>query len=772
MKKKINNYSSLFTGLGLFLMLCLLFPVRHFAQNIPPAQSTSETVSPSSGRSCNEGEEVEKCIKRLKKKPRGMPQIKKKIIDPISGHAEEIGKETEGEQAEEIREPAEELRKQGKEGFVTRRRLPSDEQKASAFETYVRGLDFSEISMEISQFGYDLFDESPTTFAPAGVSSVGADYLLGSGDEILITLWGKINLDYTLLIDAEGKVAIPEIGVLRLSGLTLGEAKSVIEKELSRYYRASEIKMNISMGDLRSVRVFVVGKVLYPGSYTLSSFSTLINALFASGGPSKLGTMRDIQVKRNGETVTRFDLYDFLLKGDKTKDIRLQPEDVIFVPPVGPMAGIAGGVKNPAIYEMKGVTTPVDETALLDLIAMAGGLTSTAFKGRAQVQRVQDKQMITLLESDLASNNGFSMKDGDIVRIFPVIEKKDVVQVFGAVGNPGEFGVTPGVTKIKEVINHSGGLLYYALDEAELTRVSITQSGPVTKKIKLDLKKAMTDDPSSNILLESNDYILVKTIPEWQLYKTVEISGQVKFPEIYTIEKGETLSSLIERAGGVTSKAYLKGAVFTRVSVQALQKKQLTERVDRLEQQLLLGAGAALSSAVSGESAALEKAALDQRKELLAKLRAVLPVGRVSIEIDPIESLKGSPSDIVLEEGDSLFIPERPSSVQVMGSVYNQGSHLYSKELSIFDYIQKSGGMAKEADTDEIYVLKIDGTAISRRIESGSFFSGGFMGLNLDPGDTIVVPEEVNKIAWLREVKDFTQILYQIAVSAAVILQF
>ncbi len=770
MKNQTNVLLLIFAGLSLFLPFNTIFPIDTFAQEVPATSSNQSEFSSPSSRSCNAGEDVEKCIKRLKKKPRGISQkTKKSDFEKYESMSTSTKKMMEQEEEDFVtrKRPASDKIEKAEEGFVTRRRLPSDQQAPSAFETYVRGLDFSEISMEIGQFGYDLFDESPTTFAPADMLSVANDYPLGTGDQILITLWGKINLDYTLMINAEGNIVIPEIGILHLSGQTFSESKVFIEKELSRYYRASEIKMNISMGDLRSIRVFVVGKVLYPGSYTLSSFSTLINALFASGGPNKSGTLRDIQVKRNGKIITHFDLYDFLLGGDKTKDVRLLPEDVIFVPPVGPMAGIAGGVKIPAIYELK------EETSLTDLVAMAGGLTPTAFNGRAQVQRVQDHRLIALSERDLTDTSvDFPIKDGDIVKIFPVVERKEVVQIFGAVGHPGEFGLTPDVTKMRDVLKQSGGLLDHALNEAELTRVSITQAGPETKKIVIDLKKAMEDDPAHNILLENNDYLLVKTVPEWQIYKTVEIQGQVKFPEIYTIQKGERLSSLIERAGGVTSKAYLKGAVFTRVSVQALQKKQLIERIDRLEQQLLLAGAGAVAVAVSGESAALAKGVLDQRKELLAKLRAVSPIGRISIEIDPIENLKGYPSDLLLEEGDSLFIPERPSSVQVMGSIYNQGSHLYSDKMTISDYIKKSGGISQEADKSAIYILKIDGTAMTRRVHSGSVFSGGFMGLKLDPGDTIVVPEDVSQIAWLREIKDFTQIIYQIAVAAAVALQF
>jgi protein involved in polysaccharide export with SLBB domain len=251
----------------------------------------------------------------------------------------------------------------------------------------------------------------------------------------------------------------------------------------------------------------------------------------------------------------------------------------------------------------------------------------------------------------------------------------------------------------------------------------------------------------------------------------VEIKGHVKFPERYPIQKGETLSSLIERSGGVTDEAYLLGAVFTRQSVKELQTKALSERIDRLEKQLLIGSGSELETAVSSDAAIIAQGALQQRKELIAKLRTAQPIGRISLTIDPPDQFRGSPSDIVLEDGDVLYIPERPSSVQVLGSVYSPGSHIYSKKTSVSKYIKKSGGMSQEADDDEIYVLKVDGTAVSRRMGGGSFLFGGFMGMNLDPGDTVIVPETIDKTPWLRNVRDVTQILYQIAVAAAVVIK-
>jgi len=656
------------------------------------------------------------------------------------------------------------------------------EKPLSPFETYVRG-DLKSLDLSnIHQFGYDLFERNPCKFIPSGshpdpgefappdAIPVGPDYLLGPGDELFISIWGKIKLNYAPIIDSEGKVVFPEIGILYLAGLTFAQAKTHLEKELSRYYRPSEVQTNISMGRLRSIQVYVVGNVVRPGSYALSSFSTIINAVLAAGGPSKAGTMRDMQVKRNGQTVIHFDLYDLLLKGDKTKDLRLLPEDVIWIPPIGPLVGLTGHVKNPAIYELNG------ETRLLDLIKMAGGLTAFAFEGRVQLQSIKDRRLITHFEDDLIGidkdeKKNKILKDGDIVRILPVIEEKRVVIVAGAVGTTGEFGIDPGTTTVKEVIQKAGGLLYYAFDHANITRVKATQNGPETEYIGVHLKKALDGDSAHNIPLEMNDYIFVRSIPEWHLYRNVELKGEVLFPGEYKIKRGESLSSLIERAGGFTERAYLKGAVLTRESVKALQKKHLDETITRLEQRMLSGTAETLEKSLSGESGLLQKNAFEQRQILLAKLKAIEPIGRLPIQLKPLDDFKGSFSDIAMEEGDVLFVPEVPSSVQIVGSVYNQGGYLYSDDMTLSDYLKKSGGIGQGADKGEMYILKADGTAVSRRITDRFFFSNTFMGLHLDPGDTIVVPEDIDHIAWLRMFKDIVHILFEVAVTTSVVVR-
>lgn len=637
---------------------------------------------------------------------------------------------------------------------------PFPAEPASAFETYVRSLPGAMQGME--QFGYSLFREAPSTFAPAAYAPISPNYLIGPGDEIKVVVWGNINGDFTAVVDTEGKIVFPTIGVIHLSGLTFAEAKTHLEKKFARQYKPSQVKIDVSMGRLRSVGVFVVGNARSPGSYTVSSFSTLINALFASGGPGKRGTMRDVQVKRNGQVLVHFDMYDFLLDGDKSRDRRLMPEDVIYIPPVGPLVAIVGYVRSPAIYELKG------EKTLQDLIDLAGGLSDIAFTGRVQITRVVDNHRQAVLEYSLTEKRAadIGIQPGDVARIFPIVTNVRRVRLSGAVERSGEYGISAGMT-VKDLISLAGGLKHFAyMDEAELFRVKPTSQGPVTEKRLIDLDMALEGDPLHDVQLEEDDHLLVKTVPEWELYRTVTITGEARFPGTYTVQKGERLSSLIARTG-LTTKAYLKGAVFTRRKVQQLQQTQINESIDRLEQQLLVQSSHSIEGALSPEATRQETTAARQRQALLAKLRAARAKGRLVLDLSllgDLEKFAGTRNDLVLENGDTLYIPETPAEVQVIGSVYNPNAFLHETRGDLGDYVAMAGGMKKDADKKEIYILKVDGTALSER------HTKGFNSRVLDPGDTIVVPEKLDKIAWLREIKDITQILYQIAVTAGVLI--
>ncbi len=737
----------------------------------------------------------------------------------------------------------------------------------SQFESYLRGKHSQTISLDINQFGYDLFRQAPASFSPVDVIPVTSDYLLGPGDEVRIDIWGKLNVDHMLEIDRDGKIILPQLGTLHLAGLSFSEAKGFLLKELSRYYKASEVKMNVSMGRLRSIRAFVVGKAAHPGSYTLSSFSTLINALFSAGGPSKVGTMRNIIVKRHGKTIVQLDLYDLLLKGNKGKDIRLMSEDVIFIPSVGPLIGVAGNVNVPAIYESKGRMT------LRSLIKMAGGISATGYLQRVQVERIFENKTKIVLDVDLEGLPGESnipdilLSDGDLVRVFSIenkitnavslkgnvvrpgtyewkkgmrlkdllksfddllpdtfldyvlierrvppdqhreylssnlgklfleadleenleeniflhpddiilvynrwdISEKKLVHVEGAVNKPGAFEYRPNM-KLSDLLYLAGGVKDVAFLEAgELTRIIPTSEGPEIKRFFVDLEEVLSGERASNIHLAPDDHLSVQTVPEWELYRSVMISGEVRFPGGYTSKKGEKLSSLIERAGGYTDNAYLKGAVFSRKSVRALQQRQLDEAIDRLESQILSQSAMGIDTALTPEAAQQELAATMQRKALIAKMRSAKALGRMAIGLEDLESFGDSPSNVTLEEGDHLTIPERPQQIQVIGAVYNQTAFIFDEEEDVGDYLEKAGGFTKAADEELIYVLKVDGTALSKRQTKG-LFRRSLMSRVLDPGDTIVIPEEIDKISWLKETKDLTQILFQMAVTAGVLI--
>lgn len=634
----------------------------------------------------------------------------------------------------------------------------------SVFEAYVNETagPYTDIHKPLRQFGYDIFSRR-ADFDATRLMPVGPDYLLGPGDEIKVNIWGKVSANIAVPIDRDGMINLGEFGTLHMAGLTFSEAKDFLLQELSRYYKTSEVKMNVSLGALSSMRVFVVGKAASPGSYTVSSMSTLLNALITAGGPGRNGSLRDIKVIRNGQTVTVFDAYDLLLKGDKSKDIRLRPDDVIFIPSIGPMVAVSGFVKSPGIYEFKG------EATLKDAIEISGGRSDLAFSGRARIDRISEDGRIISIESTLDGNsNDMQLRPGDVISVFEAVLDKKVVMLAGAVKREGTYSVGEELT-VKGLIGLAGGLKSYAYNkQAELTRVTPTPTGPETKKILINLDQALSGDPEHDLKLAENDYLFIRTVPEWELYRTVVISGEVRFPGTYTIEKGETINALISRAGGFTEKAYLNGAFFTRASVRTQQQLQIEEFANRLEYELISSSTESMAATLDPQAAAQLKIASEQKKALITKIRTAKATGRVAIELEPFDRFKGSPGDIALEEGDKLHIPENPAQVQVMGSVYNQTSFIYSPGSSVSDYLKKAGGFTRNADDDEMYILKVNGMAISKRNSSG--WLGGFNSKRLDPGDTIVVPEKIEKVVWLREVKDITQILYQIAVTAGVLI--
>jgi len=300
-----------------------------------------------------------------------------------------------------------------------------------------------------------------------------------------------------------------------------------------------------------------------------------------------------------------------------------------------------------------------------------------------------------------------------------------------------------------------------------------------SETIDVDLEKALAGDPKHNLLLRDYDHVVIRPIPDLEFDRSVEILGEVRFPGTYPVRRGETLSSVIERAGGFTERAYLRGAIFTRESAREIQRRRLDQLIQEIEESVLAGSEARISGALDAETVRSQQAALEAKKELLAKLRAAELTGRVVVKLAPLEELRGTRQDVEIEDGDTLTVPQMPGVVHVVGEVFNATSLLYEEGRTVGYYLRRVGGMTKEADKKQVSVIKADGSVVSMEqgnrgklvswdSEYNSWFFGGFMSMRMEPGDTIVVPRKLDRFLWIKTTKDITQIIFQIAVAAGV----
>lgn len=650
-------------------------------------------------------------------------------------------------------------------------------------------------------YGHNLFD-APSTFAPLDQVAVPADYVVGPGDEIYIRAWGQIDIDYRAVVDRDGRIHIPKVGAIVVSGLAYQDLDGLIRRAVSRIYKNFEL--NVTLGQLRSIQIFVVGQARRPGSYVVSSLSTLVNALFASGGPSHKGSMRGIQLKRGNKLVTEFDLYDLLLKGDKSKDARLLPGDVIFIPPVGQLAAVAGSVNIPGIYELRGTTT------LGDLLAMAGGLSATAAGQKVTLERIAARMTRQVEEFPLDSNGvARPLQDGDLVNVYALSPRiQNAVTLRGNVAETQRFPWRSGL-RIKDIIPERDALVIpnYWLQKNRLGQpeswirgsrddsptagalrnevvrnsAEINWEYAVIERLNFDdlttslipfhLGRAvMEGDLEHNLALQPGDIVTIFSRddirqPLSRQTKYVRLEGEFVTAGVYQVRPGETLRQLVMRVGGLSANAYLYGAEFTRESTRAQQQQRLSDALDRMEAEIQRATASRSVSLVDPRDAeAVQIEAMSQQR-LLARLRTVQATGRIVLELPARGAGVKDIPELALEDGDRLYVPPLPSTVSVFGAVYNQNAYIYKDGRRVGDYLAQAGGPTRDADKGSLYLVKADGTVISKR-QGGSFFNG-FDGQRVMPGDAIVVPEDFDKFRWTRELKDWSQIFYQFALGVA-----
>ncbi|MBP9531836.1 MAG: SLBB domain-containing protein [Syntrophaceae bacterium] len=975
--------------------------------------------------------EIEKGKQMLEQKEKAAEKAPEKPIEKASDDAKEKGAEK-----------------------IEKKNLPWEEKTIIGEEAVENGLfdrsrrvgKYQDVSLSLQLFGSDFFRESAVRVVTDRKDiPVPLKYVIGPGDEVKLLLWGRLNAQYNLTVDRDGKITIPQVGPMFVAGMTFEEMSKHLITQAEQIVGTN---IDVSMGALKTISVFVLGDVRKPGAYTIGSFATITDALVMVGGASNIGSMRRVQLRRNNKLVTTFDLYDLLLKGDKSKDVILQSGDVIFVPVAGPLVGIAGNVKRPAIYELK------DKHDLHTVIENAGGIIPTAYTQQIQVERIikgEKHVVVDINDKNLEHASQFQLQDADLVKIFSIVDANvNAVYINGNVKRPGKYEYKPGMTirdilsrpdellpethydyalirrltppsmeaalvpfnlgklifdhdpaqnialmpqdqiyifskwffqekphfsisgevrkggrfdlpdnftvkdailaagdltkeaylkkgeivrvnqqreyktiyfnvanalagdvgdnvllkdedrivihsiweerwrevvsvvgeiknplqtqltesmRVSDLVFKAGGVtrdtyynraeLYrtdwrtkevtlreidlgkalakdpennlllkdldrlvvhsvrekifektvsidgdvhkpgtYRLAEKMTVRDLVFAAGNVTEAVYLDdaeiatmrvedgktakisvrninLRKALAGDTAHNVELHPYDRVFVKRIVDWRQERYVTLAGQVKFPGRYMLSKGERLSSVIARAGGYTDEAYLRGAVFTREKVRQMQQKSIEEITDRLEKELLSQGAAGVATALSAEEVAAKKAEMEQKKQFIDAMRKSKAMGRMTIKLAHLRLLKGSEYDVEIEDGDTLMIPEKTSVVGVVGAVMSSGAHVYSERKEYKDYIDMSGGYTRYADKDNVYVLKVDGSA--RKAYNG------FVGWNdkkdrhelaafsdadvytIEPGDVVAVPENFERVAWLREFRDISQILANIA---------
>lgn len=846
------------------LSLSLLMPLCVSAQSITPSQ-----------------------IQQFKSLPKAQQEALARQygvdLDQIQGNASQARPKV--NQQISVVEPLEKDTSQGEDKKDSK---PSKEEQA-----------FSEKNHGLKPFGYELFEGKPSTFAPVTEIPVPANYTLGPGDELKVQLWGNENRQLSLVVSRDGTIEMPERGPVNVAGMSFQQIREEISRLVAEQYIG--VKAAVSLGELRSMRVFVLGEARTPGSFSVSSLSTITNALYVSGGIRHTGSLRNVQLKRNGKVVSTLDLYDLLLKGDTSGDVRLQPGDAVFIPAVGPRVGIDGEVYRPALYEIKNSTT------LDDLVNLAGGLTSQAYPQITRIERTNQDFLRVIAEADLTNNQGkrAKVKSGDrvsvasiadvtgqyveitgaatregkfawvpgmrvssiirnldadllpiadtnfaaVVRTNPdtqqvsvlslelknavsnpggpvdlIMQEKDQLLVFadegkgdfkqsfpenpekgsggdvtqegaedeadtkrfsrdtlfdpvvkrlkaqatpstpqqtmtisGPVRYPGEYPL-PATGKVKDAIVMAGGLTDSALMlDAELARRSLNSNGVEQTQLRtISLADAMNDQ--IDIQLQSRDRLMVRSIPLFGATRTIKLEGEVVYPGEYTFSDGETLVDVLKRAGGLTSNAFPRGAVFTRKKLRELEAQRLLEAEKRLQGDLL---GVQLEGDNFGGQSAQR---VEQVQSLLDDVQTSRPVGRMVIELASVLE-DSSYQSIRLQDGDTLNVPIIPQAVSVFGEVQFPTSHLHSAGLTVDDYLERSGGPTRQADESRVYVVKADGSVMLP--EKSAWFGGRSQ--QLQPGDTVIMPIDVDRLNQLELWTNVSQIVYQMALGAAAV---
>ena len=748
-------------------------------------------------------------------------------------------------------------------------------------------------------FGSTFFSQAADTFQSLDNVPVSADYTIGPGDEIVTRAWGSIDVDYRSTVDRNGMLNLPKVGSFNVAGVKAADLERNLRAQIGRLY--TNFDLSVSLGQLRGLRVFIVGPAMRPGVVTLSSQSTLLSAIVAAGGPGPTGSMRKVLLRRDGKVISELDVYEFLGQGDKSKDVQLVAGDVIVFQPAGPRVAVTGSIDTPAIFELKSEQEPIR-----DVLRYAGGAPVLANPNRVQLERIDPSKPLAkrYVESFRLDSSGLQtlLRDGDVVTLLPISPQfANAVTLKGHVAQPLRYPFTPGM-RIRDLIPDRDALItpdFYRrknllvqmiddkdrirlrddtdrndlagndrnvgrsnvdgrtgafdstqrpgtsgfdangnaavgaqqqrgvapdrtnfdrqsalerelnernrldrlsppddllavargrrtpaslFDELNWDYATIERLNPdlTTQVIPFDLGKAVLQgDEANNIALAPGDVVTVYSqkdvrVPVARQTRLVSLEGEINAPGIYQLQPGETLKQLLGRAGGFTPQAYVYGLELSREETRARQRENLQTAISRLEALSAVQAardaanrrddptGAASSTVVSNTATQAQ----------LSRLSRIQPNGRIALELTPdIHTIDALP-DLPLENGDRINVPPRPGFVTVAGAVVNSNAFVWKPGRTAGDYLRLAGA-DEAADTDNMFILRADGTVNTAADRRGFFGRGGLEAQVLQPGDALVVPNQLDFETWgrflVRNLKDFAQIFSGFGIGIAAI---
>ncbi|HEX7441769.1 MAG TPA: SLBB domain-containing protein [Caldimonas sp.] len=712
-------------------------------------------------------------------------------------------------------------------------------------------------------FGSTFFNDVADSFNPVDNVPVSADYTVGPGDEIILRAWGSIDVDYRTTVDRNGLLNLPKIGSFNVAGVKASELENHLRAQIGRLY--NNFNLSVALGQLRAVKVFVVGPAQRPGVYTLASQSTLLSALVAAGGPAPNGSMRKVTLRRDGRAISELDVYEFLVQGDKSKDMQLAAGDVVVFEPAGARVALAGAVDTPAIYELKTAEEPLRE-----LLRYAGGAPVLANPNRVQLERIDPAQpsaarFVEEFRLDAAGQQK-ALRDGDVLTLLAISPQfANAVTLKGHVAQPLRYPYQPGM-RIRDLIPDREALIspdFYrrknllvqvieddeetlrtgrAADEefargprsARAAGVAGTAGTPsaasatdtprrgteraqreedraaalrarktpaalfdelnwdyavierlnladlTTQVIPFNLGKAVLQgDDASNVALLPGDVVTIYSqkdvrVPVARQTRLVSVEGEINSPGVYQLMPGDTLKSLLARAGGFTPQAYVYGIEFSREETRVRQRENLSAAIARLESLAAVQSARDAANRRDDPSGAATSAAVSSTatQAQLTRLARIQPNGRIALELTPDATTLDALPDLPLEHADRISVPPRPGFVTVAGAVVNSNAFVWKPGRTAGDYLSLAGA-DEAADTSNMFILRADGTVSKTGEKRGWFSRSSLESQVLQPGDALIVPNQLDFETWgrafVRNLKDFSQIFSGFGIGIAAI---